>query len=908
MTRGIQKIRLRLRSLFQAQQVEQELDEELQFHLDRQIDAFIARGMTPREARDAALREMRGLDRQKEECRDARGLALLEGIGQDVRYALRMARKSPGFSTVVILSLALGIGANTAIFSLLNVLMLRTLPVREPGQLVELLTNVPSEPRIMAMLNGFPEKIYEHYRDHNDIFADLIGIAPAPGRLHLRLHGPGNESEAVNGEYVTGNLFQALGVQPAIGRLIGPQDDRLGSPDAASAVISWSFWKNRFNLDPAIAGTRIVIDDVPAVIVGVAPQTFFGLQVGAKPDVWLPAAMEPMIDHPSRLFGSEALTLKLMGRLKPGVSIDQARAQMRVLDQFRVSTYAARLPGATWLNKLTIDVVPASTGLSAARVWYGRPLLGLMAIVALLLLIACTNVASLLLARGVARQKELAVRLSLGAGRLRLARQLVTESLVLSLLGCVPGILLAYVGATALVAMVASGRQPQGVPLRLGLNFQIDWAVLLFNAGVAVLSGALFGLVSAWNAFASAPVSAMREAGHTSETPSRRLFGKMLVVSQVAVSIVLLSAAGLFVAHLSTLRNVGLGFERDSVLLVSLDRSRSGYQPAQLAALNRELLDRLGALPGVRSATLSGVTPIQGPGAARKITVDGFVERPEDRRYIDLNWVAPKFFDTFGTPLIAGRDFTFDDVGRQSVAILSQALARHYFGKENPVGRHLTLDTEGGPYEVIGVVADAKYSDLHDAAAETIYLHAFQERPERFAQFSLRTNASPAAVAGAVRYAVRDVMKTVSIGRLTTLTEQMDASIVPERLIATLSSLFGLLGAALAAIGVYGLLAFTVTRRVTEIGIRMALGATGAEVMRMVLKGALGLVCAGLAVGVPLAILTRHATANMIFHPPAERLLPIVAAAAAMIVLALLAAFLPARRAARVQPMDALRQ
>jgi putative ABC transport system permease protein len=531
----------------------------------------------------------------------------------------------------------------------------------------------------------------------------------------------------------------------------------------------------------------------------------------------------------------------------------------------------------------------------------------LMAVVGVLLLIACTNVASMLLARGAARQQEMAVRVSLGAGRFRLVRQMLTESLLLAGAGALLGADLAYFGARALVRLLLSGRAPVGGwPQHLEISVLPDLHVLLFAAGVALATGVLFGLAPAWNAFASSPTSALREIGGAPDTRSRRLFGKSLVVAQVALSVVLLSAASVFVGHLSNLRNVGIGFQRDSVLLVTLNPEGSGYDRAQLSSLYRDLLGRLQSIPAVRSATLAAVTPIEGGAASRFATVEGFPEKPEDRRYLMLNWVGPKYFETLGTPLVAGRDFQFEDASRPRVAIVNQAMARHYFRDSTPIGKHVTFERDTLPYEIVGVAGDAKYADLHEAAPRTVYMNAFQEG--RIAsQFALRTNVAPVAVAGEVRRAVRDVLKTVQVAKMTTLTDQMNASIVTERLIATLSGLFGALGAALAAIGLYGLLAYTVARRIKEIGIRMALGATERDVTRMVVKSALGLVCAGVVVGVPIAVWSKRVAASMVAGMPMDIAFPIAFAAAAMIGIGLVAAYLPARRAARVHPMDALR-
>jgi len=824
---------------------------------------------------------------------------------QDLRYALRMMRRAPGFTAVAVLSLALGIGANTAIFSLIDTLMLRPLPVRNPGELVQLLSQYPDPAEPPS--NAYAWKYYERFRDQTHVFSALIGVSPA--RFHLRADGL--DADAVDGEYVVGNYFTMLGLTPAIGRLLGPRDDAPGSASAAVAVLSWASWTNRFHADPSVVGKRLGVDGVQATVIGVAPRRFFGLQIGAAPEIWLPVAMEPLIQSPSRRASGE-LAMSVMARVKPGVPLDQARAELRVIDRDRIEEIAKR--GDTRWRQVTIDVVPAAAGMSRLTFVYARPLFALMAIVSLLLLLACTSVATLLLARGAARQREMAVRIALGAGRLRLVRQVLTESLLLSAAGCLLGIVLAYFGADALMRVVTSGRMP-GMPAHIEIQPQLDLRVLLFTVGVSLATGVLFGLAPALSACHPALAALLRATGAAPDTPSRRCIGKGLVIAQVALSIVLLAAAGLFVRHMFTLRNVGLGFQRESVLLVTLDPAGSGYQGNQLAPIYRQLLARLAAIPGVRSAALSGITPVSGGGASRFIDVPGFREKAEDRRRVALNWTAPKYFETLGTPLLAGRDFTFEDQGGPLVAIVSQSMARYYFGGRSPIGQLFTFEPQDNrgaaqdqPYQIVGVAGDTKYLNLQEPIRRMVYLNAFQE-PRIFShQFSLRTNVRPEAVAGEVRRAVRDVLPTVAVAKVTTMTDQVDASMIPERLIAMLSGFFGALGALLAAIGLYGLLAYTVARRTSEIGIRMALGATRRDVMRMVQASALTLVCVGLAIGAPLAFWSMRFAAAMAADLTVDAAFPIGAAAAVMVAVALVAAYVPARRAARVDPMDALRR
>jgi predicted permease len=833
---------------------------------------------------------------------------MLETMWQDVRYAARTLRRSPGFTAVAVLSLALGIGANTAIFTLINALMLRSLPVSHPEQLVELLSRYPGEPR----LSSFSWRHYEHFRDHNQSFSELL----AASRARFQVAGEGIAPETIDGEYVAGNFFTSLGMLPALGRVINGQDDQLESPTAASAVVSWSYWTNRLHADPAIVGKAIIVNGAPATIVGVAPQEFFGLQVGMRPSVWLPMAMEPMLQKPSRRMDG-SLGVGMLGRLRPGVTIEQALAEMKVLDRYRLEDFA-KTRSAAFARDFTIELEPAAAGFAALRDRFAASLLVLMALVALLLLIACTNVAGLLLARAAARQHEMALRVSLGAGRVRLVRQALTESLLLAAMGGSLGVALASVGAGTLVRMILSGREFLRLQQRIEIQVQPDLQVLLFTITIAVLTAVLFGAAPAWHALTTAPVSSLRTHGAAAETRSRRLFGKGLVVGQIAWSIVLLSAAGLFAQHLSNLRNQDLGFQRRSLLVVTLDATSSGYPRDQLFIPYQQLLGRLAEIPAVRAVTLSGVTPISGAGASRFISVEGFAESPDARRYVPLNWVAPRYFETFGTPLLAGRDFAFTDKGGPPVAIVNQAMARYYFGDRDPIGGRFQLvgpsssGITGAPpdqaYTIIGVVRDAKYLDLREAPPRTIYLNAFQERSMFVNELALKTSGRPAAVTDEVRRIVREELKTVSIARVTTMDDLIDASVVSERVIATLSTFFGGLGASLAALGLYGLLAYTVTRRTNEIGIRMALGATRAHVSRMVFKGALGLVCAGLVIGVPLGVLSRRAATRIVTDLSVESLWPLALATATMLAIALVAAYVPTRRAASVEPIGALRQ
>jgi putative ABC transport system permease protein len=806
----------------------------------------------------------------------------------DIRYALRLMRRSPGFTVIAVLSLALGIGANTAIYSLLYTIMLRQLPVAHPEQLVEFLRTTPQEPRNDGYWGW--EK-YAHFRDHNHVFSAITGMS-FDNLAAVRTDG--SEPENLVLENVLGNYFQVLGLKPAVGRLIGPQDVP-ASGDGDVVVVSWSYWNTRLHRDPAVLGKRIWYEDAPKTIIGVAPRAYIGPRVGVRTDIWMPR------EHDD---------LTMLARLKPGVTIQQAEAEMAVLYRsWLAQSGAGKNPKAL---QTKLEVEPAGAGLVRVRDRYGKALVLLMTVVGLLLLLACINMASMLLARAAGRQRELAVRVGLGASRGRLVRQMLTESVLLSGAGTLVGILVAYFGTGVLVRIMASSRAFEHVEIQV----QPDLTLLLFTVVIALLTGLLFGLAPAWYAFRAAPASALRQTGRGGDTWFWRLFGKGLVAAQVALSILLVTAAAVFLSHLTRLRNFDLGFRSDHVLLVTLDPSRSGYKIEQLAAPYQELLGRLEGIPGVRSASASGCTPLQGCGSSgRFLFAEGHVEPPEDRLRTAVTFVAPRYFATLGIPLIAGRDFSFRDVGQPRVAIVNRAMARHFFPGQNPVGKHVTIDSDprtGGwfgdnqPYEIVGLAADAKAFELRDAPYPTMYFNMFQES-RLLHQFELRTTMDSESVAGTVRRIVRDVLKTVPVTSVTTLAAQVDSNIVPERLIATLSEFFGCLGALLAGIGLYGLLAYMVARRTNEIGIRMALGATAGSVSRLVLRDVLEMVCAGLVAGTWMVSLGRPLAASVLHDLKLESAAPLAIGGVAMVAVALLASYVPVRRAARVDPMMALR-
>ena len=877
--------------LFSRRRLYDDVSAEIREHLDEKAEELVAGGMTRKQASAAARREFGNLTLIEQDSRGAWGWTAIESFFADVRYGLRAMRRTPGFAALAILSLALGIGANTAIFSLINTLMLRTLPVRDPGQLVALMHRYPApdEPHD----NTFSLQTYHLMRDHNAAFSGLIASSYKP----LLMRSDGLESEIVNSGFAEGSFFSLLGMNPALGRLIAPEDDQASQPSPV-AVLSWSFWKTKFNSDPAILGKKLIVEDVDVTIVGVAPRNFSGLQVETSQDLWLPLAMEPAMAPSDR----DRRQISLLGRLKPGVSMEQARAEMAVLYESTLDE-DARVSGNPYIRKFKFEMEPAGAGLSILRENFAKPLLALMAIVGVLLLIACANVASMLLARGAARQHEMAVRAAVGAGHFRLVRQVLTESLLLSVAGTLLGVVLAYFSASLLVRIILAARRI-GTPLELHVHS--DAKVLFFTIAVTLFTALLFGLLPALRALGPAVARSLQQTGRSGETRSRRFFGKCLVAGQVALSVVLLSAAMQFIRHLSNLEHLDVGFQRDHLLLVALDPEHSGLEGEQLSRAYRELLAPLAAIAGVRSVSLCGATPISGAGANRAVIVPGYDPKPGEIRNVAENWVAPKYFETLGTPLLAGRDFAFRDQGRPRVAIINQTMAHYYFADRSPIGENLSFDGDEQRYEIVGVVGDTKLYDIREPTHRTIYFNMFQE-PWPGSRFVLRTNIDPDAVAPEVIRTVHSVLKTVAIKNVRTMVDQVDETIVPERLIALLSGWFGALGALLAAIGLYGLLAYTVARRINEIGIRMALGATSGRVTRMVLREALAMVCAGLIIGIPLAFWGKRFAATLIADLPAASVAPIVFGSVGMIALALLAAYMPARRAARVDPLVALR-
>ena len=830
---------------------------------------------------------------------------------QDLRYGIRMLLKHKGFTAVAILSLALGIGANTAIFSLIDALMLRALPVHEPDRLV-LFGNAKSA----GITIGFPDSSsdlfsYPTYRElgqRNQVFSDLAAVHSFPSRVHgiVRASRSAGDLEQINAQMVSGTYFSVLGVKPLLGRMLSADDDI--TPGGHPVVVaSHSWWKSRFGGDPSVIGSTIDIDKTSYTIVGVAPQDFFGTTVGDSPNIWVPLSMEEQLPPGfkglnNRMFQS----LYLIGRLKPGVAVEQASVETNLIFKQLLNEYSGPQPSAERLQDIQqarIELTPAGRGLSELRAEFSLPLKILMVVVGIVLLIACANIANLLLARAAARQQEFSLRVALGASPARIGRQLLTESLVLALLGGAAGVLLGSWGSSALVSMASTG--PQSLPL----NVEPDLRVLAFTLFVSVVSAVIFGTAPAIRASRVELNASLKSIRASSSAMTRSLLGKSLLVSQVALSLLLLVGAGLFVRTLINLQRVDTGFNQEQVLLFQIDTDSIGYKPdSRLVKLYRDVEERIGAIPGVRAVSFSMFAFNQGgwnsPVSTRSLSVAARGEQG-----IRNNSVGPDFFEAMGLPLLTGRGFgTQDTETSTKVAVISEEMARQVFPDSPAVGRRFGL---GGPehsedIEVIGVVKDAKYGNLTEKPASMAY-YPYTQSINYLSNLEVNFSGEPGAIIAETRRAIKEVNRDLPIVEAVRMSEHVGRSLVQQKLIARLSSFFGLVALLLACIGLFGIMSYSVARRTNEIGIRMALGAGRGDVLKLMLREGLTPVIIGVAIGLPAAIVGARLLTSLLFGLTPADPLTISLATVLLVAVAGLAGYLPARKAARVDPMTALR-
>jgi predicted permease len=855
---------------------------------------------------------------------------------QDLRFGARMLRRHKSFTLVAVLSLALGIGANTAIFSLINATLLKTLPVKEPQQLVVFTTVGPQ-----GTDNSYSYRQIERFNQNNHSFMGII-TASGAGRIRMTEPGAGGQVEAVQATRVSGNFFSVLGVNAVAGRTLTADDDQASSPQPV-AVISYQFWQRRFSLEPGVVGRKITLDDFPFTIVGVAPPGFFGFEVGFSPDVWWPLQMSPQVTPGDSRLRRGGEWLRVMARLKPDAQLEQARAEMdTVFKQFINEITLERAANFTPTQRHNyfergIKLDSGATGLLRGylRRTVAQPLLVLMTVVGLVLLIACANVANLLLARAAGRRKEIAVRLSLGAGRFRLVRQMVTESLLLAALSGALGVLFARWGAHLLLAYLPQ----QGL---VTLDPALDAQVLGFTLAVSLLTGALFGLAPALRATRLDLTSSLKNAPGGVAGRSRLPLNKALVVAQVALSLFLLIGAGLLVRSLQNLKNLDSGFDRENVTLFELDTG-SGYPLPQRLNLQRQLLERLESLPGARSASLSHVGLLSGSRTTNDIVVEGYAHGPDEDMKCYQLWVGPKFFTTMGIPLLQGRDFSPQEeqplaelpsnqstAGQPAtgqpppqlrvppsgrlVAVINQTMAHYFFGEESPIGRRFRF-REGAlkevPIEIIGLAKDTKYENLREQTRRTFYLSYFQWPQEGGGsseqRMLLRTFSDSPVTATAIQRCLRDIDPQVQALNLQTMNEVVDESLTQERFVAQLGSFFSLCALLLAAIGLYGVMIYTTARRTREMGIRLALGARGRDVVGLVMRETMLLVAIGVIIGLGAALLSTHLLTSWLYGLTPNDPPTIALASLLLLTVAALAGYLPARRAARVDPMIALK-
>jgi predicted permease len=814
---------------------------------------------------------------------------------QDLRHAFRSLVATPVVSVVAILSLALGIGANTAIFSILDSLILRTLPVKEPQRLV------------MIARRSWTNPIWEAIRERQQAFDGTAAWSPT--RFNL---AEGGQTELVDGVWASGRFFEVLGTPAILGRTFAPDDDRRGGgPDGPVAVISYSFWQRRFGGSSDVIGKPLMVERVSYTIIGVTPPEFFGAEVGRTFDVAIPIGTQPLVRGREHLLDARSnWWLNITLRLKPGQDIDAATVALRGMQpQIREATMpqdSAEQDRKTYLSE-AFTLVPAATGSSGLRRRYQHPLTAIMVVVALVLLIACANIANLLLARANARRHELSVRVALGASKVRIARQLLTESLLLSGIGALVGLLFAKWSSGLLVRQLSSTTNT--VFLDLGL----DWRILSFTALIAIGTASLFGVAPALRASRVQPNEALKEQGR-GVVGERFALGNVLVVVQVALSVILVVAAGLFVRTFSLLANVNLGFDHRPVLVATIDAQRLQLDPRQRPALFERLRQAAANVPGVTSAAVSVVTPVSGSTWIDVVEIPGAPARPERERSTNINLLSASWFTTMGTRLIAGRDFTDRDVtGSASVAIVNEAFARKFFDGQNPLGRHIVQP--GSPTqpaidgEIVGYVEDAVYRALREPVPPTMYLPLLQQ-PDPPSQMAISVRAaggSPALLTKSLAAALTGVNKDIAI-TFRMLSEQVNASLIQERIVAMLSGFFGGLALLLAGLGLYGVTSYAVSRRRTEIGIRMALGAAPGGVVRMVLRRVALLVGIGVALGAGISVWASRFVMTLLYGLQPRDPATFVLAALLLLLIGALAGWIPALRAARIDPARVLRE
>jgi predicted permease len=968
-----------------------DLDRDIEEHIALETQDNIERGMSPREARYAALRKFGNVVRAKEETRAVWSIIWLEELIQDIRFGFRTFRKSRGFVAVAILTLGLGIGANTAIFSLIDAVMLKALPAAKASELVVLQWKARRSPNIHGYMSSgdcaqgmfsdahgatgcsFSEPMFREI-EHSSVFSSAVAFANA-GALALTGHGPATN---LSGQLVSGGFFGTMGLQPAAGRLLNPSDD---TPEAAPvAVLNYAYWQREFGRSPDVVGRTLNLNNVPFTVVGVAEPRFNGITPGTDYDVWLPLAADSRIS-PTSPFSSTARRadpgqwwLLLIARLNPQVPPAQAEAALSGLfrnhtlhgpepqfhsgeaspvpqpaNQLRafggprplsphahISGPASRLTLAPQPGQPTqtagvsnsvppadnpeITLIPAPKGLvGRTRSFFANPLYALMAAVGIILLIACANVAGLMLARAAARQKEVAVRIALGAGRMRIIRQLLTESVLLSAMGGMLGVLLAYGGVHAILAFVS-----QGSPVPIGFAVEVNPRILFFTLVISLGSGVLFGMAPALRGARADLAPALKTGEGTSGSPKSRRArwlstSNALVVSQMALAMVLLVGAGLMVRTLQNLRNIDVGFDSHNVLLFSLNPKLAGYKPAQVDSLYRDLRERLESTPGVKSASYSMI-PLLSNGLM--MTAFHWPRKPADEMSeSDVLRVGPGFFETMHIPFVTGRNFSNSDftlavastgTARSTVAtpvIVNRSFVEKFAGKTVPLGQRFGEAPGGGffppspGYEIIGVVSDTKNNDLRREIHPMMFIPQVSEE----ATFEIRTAADPQAIVSIVRKVVADIDSSLPISYLQTESDQIDRILFQERLVARVAGAFSLLALGLACIGLYGLLSYEVSRRKREIGIRMALGAQGRDVLHLLIRQGIGLALAGAALGIGVALAVTRYLSSMLYDIRPHDPLTTIAVAFLLILVSLAACFIPARRATRVDPMVTLR-